>query len=314
MSALERDSRKHGTTGADIDFALLVDGLEAEREQGITIDVAYRYFATAKRSFIVADTPGHEQYTRNMATGASNADLAILLIDARKGLLTQTRRHSLIVSLLGIRHVVLAVNKIDLVGFDQKIFDDIVAAFQNFAEALGFKTVVAIPISARYGDNVSAPSAHTPWYAGPTLLAHLEAQDVDEDREKAPFRLPVQWVNRPNLDFRGYAGTIASGKLRRGDAIVVAASGRTSTVAELYAADAAVEQAGAGDAVTVTLADEIDIARGDVLARPDDRPEVADQFTAHVIWMKRRSAAAGPLLSAEDRRPHHPGLDHRAQA
>src|SRR5277367_1384274 len=188
LSALERDSKKHGTTGAEIDFALLVDGLEAEREQGITIDVAYRYFATPKRSFIVADTPGHEQYTRNMATGASNADLAILLIDARKGLLTQTRRHSLIVSLLGIRQVVLAVNKIDLVEFDRKTFDDIVAAFREFAEPLGFKSVAAIPISARYGDNVSAASARTPWYRGPTLLAHLEVVDVDEDREKAPFR------------------------------------------------------------------------------------------------------------------------------
>jgi bifunctional enzyme CysN/CysC len=291
LSALERDSKKHGTTGADIDFALLVDGLEAEREQGITIDVAYRYFATSRRSFIVADTPGHEQYTRNMATGASNADLAILLIDARKGLLTQTRRHSLIVSLLGIRHVVLAVNKIDLVDFDQKIFDDIVAAFGEFAEPLGFRSIVAIPISARYGDNVSASSAHTPWYLGPTLLAHLEACDVDEDREKAPFRLPVQWVNRPNLDFRGYAGTIASGTLRRGDKIVVAASGRVSTVASLYAADRLVEEAGAGDAVTVTLADEVDIARGDVLAAPESRPEVADQFTAHVIWM-----SADPML------------------
>jgi len=291
LSALERDSKKHGTTGADIDFALLVDGLEAEREQGITIDVAYRYFATPKRSFIVADTPGHEQYTRNMATGASNADLAILLIDARKGLLTQTRRHSLIVSLLGIRHVVLAVNKIDLVEFSQNVFDEIVAAFHEFAKPLGFKSVVAIPMSARYGDNVSERSEHTTWHHGPTLLEHLEVCDVDEDRELAPFRLPVQWVNRPNLDFRGYAGTIASGKLRKGDALVVAASGRTSTVASLYAADRLVEEAGAGDAVTVTLADEVDIARGDVLARPDSRPEVADQFTAHVIWM-----SADPML------------------
>jgi bifunctional enzyme CysN/CysC len=291
LSALERDSRKHGTTGADIDFALLVDGLEAEREQGITIDVAYRYFATSKRSFIVADTPGHEQYTRNMATGASNADLAILLIDARKGLLTQTRRHSLIVSLLGIRHVVLAVNKIDLVEFDRNIFDDIVAAFHEFGGPLNFKSIVAIPISARHGDNVSAASARTPWYEGPTLLAHLEVVDVDEDREKAPFRLPVQWVNRPNLDFRGYAGTIASGGLRKGETVVVAASGRASTVASLYVADQLADEAGAGDAVTVTLADEIDIARGDVLARPDARPEVADQFTAHLIWM-----SADPML------------------
>ncbi len=291
LSALERDSKKHGTTGADIDFALLVDGLEAEREQGITIDVAYRYFATPKRSFIVADTPGHEQYTRNMATGASNADLAILLIDARKGLLTQTRRHSMIVSLLGIRHVVLAVNKIDLVEFSEKVFNEIVEAFKEFAKPLEFKTVTAIPISARYGDNVSEKSERTPWYKGPTLLADLETRDVDEDHASAPFRMPVQWVNRPNLDFRGYAGTIAGGKLKRGDAIVVANSGRMSTVASLYVADRLVEEAGAGDAVTVTLADEVDISRGDVLAHPDRRPEVADQFTAHVIWM-----SADPML------------------
>ena len=291
LSALERDSKKHGTTGADIDFALLVDGLEAEREQGITIDVAYRYFATPKRSFIVADTPGHEQYTRNMATGASNADLAILLIDARKGLLTQTRRHAMIVSLLGIRHVVLAVNKVDLVDFDEAKFREIVAAFGEFAKPLGFHSMEAIPISARFGDNVSSPSLRTPWYDGPTLLAYLESCDVDIDRERAPFRLPVQWVNRPNLDFRGYAGTVASGRLRLGDPLVVAGSGRTSTVARLFSADREVEEAGAGEAVTLTLADEIDVARGDVLARPDQRPEVADQFAAHLIWM-----SAEPML------------------
>jgi bifunctional enzyme CysN/CysC len=291
LSALEKDSQKHGTTGAEIDFALLVDGLEAEREQGITIDVAYRYFATERRSFIVADTPGHEQYTRNMATGASNADLAILLVDARKGLLPQTRRHSLIVSLLGIRHVVLAVNKIDLVDFSEQVFNDIVAAYREFAEPLGFKTLAAIPLSARYGDNISSPSARTPWHDGPTLLAHLETQDVDEDRAAAPLRLPVQWVNRPNLDFRGYAGTIASGRLRLGDDIVVANSGRASKIKTLHVADRLAEEAEAGDAVTVTLADEIDIARGDVLCHPQARPEVADQFTAHVIWM-----SADPML------------------
>ncbi len=285
LSALEKDSRKHGTTGADIDFALLVDGLEAEREQGITIDVAYRYFATDKRSFIVADTPGHEQYTRNMATGASNADLAILLVDARKGLLPQTRRHSLIVSLLGIRHVVLAVNKIDLVDFSKSVFDDIVEAYRVFAEPLGFKTCVPVPVSARYGDNMSSRSTRTPWYDGPTLLSHLETQDVDEDHAASPFRMPVQWVNRPNLDFRGYAGTIAGGRLKLGDAIVVANSGRASKVAKLYVADKPAEQAEAGDAVTVTLADEIDIARGDVLCHAEARPEVADQFSAHLIWM-----------------------------
>ena len=291
LSALEKDSRKHGTTGDDIDFALLVDGLEAERQQGITIDVAYRYFATNKRSFIVADTPGHEQYTRNMATGASNADLAILLVDARKGLLPQTRRHSLIVSLLGIRHVVLAVNKIDLVDFSQARFDEIVAAYKAFAEPLKFRSLVAIPISARYGDNISGPSPRTPWREGPTLVSYLEAIDVEDNRDAAPFRLAVQWVNRPNLDFRGYAGTIASGTLRSGDSVVVAGSGRIARVKELYLADELVDQASAGDAVTLALNDEIDIARGDMLARPDARPEVADQFTAHLIWM-----SAEPML------------------
>jgi bifunctional enzyme CysN/CysC len=291
LSALEKDSKKHGTTGADIDFALLVDGLEAEREQGITIDVAYRYFATEKRSFIVADTPGHEQYTRNMATGASNADLAILLVDARKGLLPQTRRHSLIVSLIGIRHVVLAVNKIDLMDYSQKVFDDIVAAYREFSKDLGFKTLQPIPLSARYGDNMSSRSEHTPWYKGPTLLAHLETQDVEEDRVSAPFRLPVQWVNRPNLDFRGYAGTVAGGRVKVGDEIVVANSGRASKVKSLYVADKLAETAEAGEAVTMTLADELDIARGDVLCLPQARPEVADQFTAHVIWM-----SADPML------------------
>ncbi len=291
LSALEKDSKKHGTTGADIDFALLVDGLEAEREQGITIDVAYRYFATPRRSFIVADTPGHEQYTRNMATGASNADLAILLVDARKGLLPQTRRHSLIVSLLGIRHVVLAVNKIDLVGFDQKIFDDIVAAYAEFSASLGFKTIKAIPLSARYGDNMSERSTQTPWYRGPTLLEHLETQDVSEDHSAAPFRFPVQWVNRPNLDFRGYAGTVAGGRIGVGEEIVVANSGRMSRVKAILVADQPSEAAEAGDAVTFQLEDELDIARGDVLCRSDARPDVADQFLAHVIWM-----SAEPML------------------
>ena len=285
LSALERDSKKFGTVGPEIDFALLVDGLEAEREQGITIDVAYRYFATPRRSFIVADAPGHEQYTRNMATGASNADLAILLVDARKGLLTQTHRHAIIASLLGVRHVALAVNKIDLVGYDEATFRRIAAAFADFAKPLGFRSTVAIPVSARYGDNVSSPSPQTPWYGGPALVDHLERVEVEEDRRQAPFRLPVQWVNRPNPDFRGYAGTIASGVIRRGDAIVVAASGQRSAVARILAADREAEEAGAGEAVTLTLADEIDIARGDVLARPDARPEVADQFTAHLIWM-----------------------------
>ncbi len=293
LSALERDSKKHGTTGEDIDFALLVDGLEAEREQGITIDVAYRYFATPARSFIVADTPGHEQYTRNMATGASNADLAIILVDARKGLLTQTFRHSIIASLLGIRHVVLAVNKIDLVNHDEAIFRDIVSAFGQFAKTLNFSTFAAIPISARFGDNISSLSPRTPWHKGPFLLDYLERIEVEDDRRAAPFRLPVQWVNRPHLDFRGFAGSIVSGSINKGDAIVVASSGRASTITSILSGDDEVSSAGAGEAVTLTLADEVDIARGDVLARPDTRPEVADQFTAHVIWMSAESLLPG---------------------
>jgi bifunctional enzyme CysN/CysC len=285
LAALRRDSKKHGTTGEDIDFALLVDGLEAEREQGITIDVAYRYFATRARSFVVADTPGHEQYTRNMATGASNADLAVILVDARKGLLTQTFRHSYIVSLLGIRHVVLAVNKIDLVEFDEAAFRAIVARFGEFAVPLGFRSIAPIPISARFGDNVSARSERTPWFEGPPLLRHLEGIEVEQDRRAAPFRLPVQWVNRPHLDFRGFAGSIASGRVAVGDDIAVASSGRLSRVTRVIGADGDVAQAEAGEAVTLALADEVDVARGDVLTHPDSRPEVADQFAAHVIWM-----------------------------
>jgi len=291
LSTLERDSKKFGTTGEAIDYALLVDGLEAEREQGITIDVAYRYFATERRSFIVADTPGHEQFTRNMATGASNADLAIVLVDARKGLLTQTHRHSIIVSLLGVRHVVLAVNKIDLVDYSESVFRRIEADYRKFAETLGFRSLIALPISARHGDNVSALSTRTPWYAGPHLLDYLERVEVEEDRRNAPFRLPVQWVNRPHLDFRGFAGTIPSGRIARGDRVVAADSGRESTVARLLVADRQVEAAEAGDAVTLTLTDEIDIARGDVLSSPKSRPEVAGQFTAHILWM-----SAEPML------------------
>jgi bifunctional enzyme CysN/CysC len=293
LSALERDSRKHGTTGADIEFALLVDGLEAEREQGITIDVAYRYFATPRRSFIVADTPGHEQYTRNMATGASNADLAILLVDARKGLLTQTFRHSIIVSLLGIRHVVLAVNKIDLIDHDEAKFRAIVTAFEEFSRSLDFLSFAAIPISARFGDNISSLSPQTPWHKGPFLLDYLERIEVEDNRRAAPFRLPVQWVNRPHLDFRGFAGSIVSGSIAKGARIVVASSGRSSVVTRILSGDDEVSSAGAGEAVTLTLADEVDIARGDVLALPDTRPEVADQFTAHVIWMSADSLLPG---------------------
>ena len=293
LAALERDSKKFGTTGDGIDYALLVDGLEAEREQGITIDVAYRYFATERRSFIVADTPGHEQYTRNMATGASNADLAIVLIDARKGLLTQTHRHSIIVSLLGVRHVVLAVNKIDLVGYDERVFRDIVIAYRKFAEPLGFKSLFAVPISARYGDNVSSMSPKTTWYQGGHLMQRLETIEVEEDRRDAPFRLPVQWINRPHLDFRGFAGTIPSGRVKRGEPVVIAGSGKRTTVKTILVADEEKESAEAGDAVTLTLEDEVDIARGDVLAHPMSRPEVADQFAAHILWMSADAMLPG---------------------
>ena len=293
LASLERDSKKHGTVGEDIDFALLVDGLEAEREQGITIDVAYRFFSTDRRKFIVADTPGHEQYTRNMATGASNADLAVILIDARKGVLTQTRRHSFIVSLLGIKHVVLAVNKIDLMDYSQEVFDRIVADYRAFAESLGFDSLTPIPMSARYGDNVMDKSKNMPWYEGPTLVEHLETIDVSRDAVAAPFRMPVQWVNRPNLNFRGFSGTIASGRIEVGNQIVVAASGRTSKVKEIVTYDGNRHSAIAGEAVTLTLEDEIDISRGDVLAAADNRPEVSDQFSAHVIWMSDEKMMPG---------------------
>jgi bifunctional enzyme CysN/CysC len=293
LAALERDSKKHGTAGDDIDFALLLDGLEAEREQGITIDVAYRFFATDKRKFIVADTPGHEQYTRNMATGASNSELAVLLIDARKGVLTQTRRHAYITSLLGIRHVVLAVNKIDLVGYSQEVFDRITAEFSEFAAHLGFLSRFAIPISARFGDNVIAKSAKTPWYGGPPLLTFLETVDVESTLADQPFRMPVQWVNRPNLDFRGFSGTIVGGCIKPGDTIAVAKSGRASTVKRIVTMDGDLPEAFAGDAVTLTLADEIDISRGDVLCAANDRAEVTDQFAAHLLWMSEEELLPG---------------------
>ena len=293
LATIEKDSRKHGTVGEDIDLALLVDGLEAERQQGITIDVAYRFFATPKRSFIVADTPGHEQYTRNMATGASNSDLAIILCDARKGVLTQTRRHTYICSLLGIRHVVLAVNKMDLASFDEATFDRIVGDWATFAAGLGFTTLTPIPVSARFGDNVTGKSGNMPWYRGPTLLAHLEAIDVEHGVEDKPFRFPVQWVNRPNLDFRGFSGTIASGRIAVGDGVVVAASGRQSQVARILGPDGDQQMAAAGEAVTICLADEVDVARGDVLAPLADRPEVADQLAAHLLWMDEEAMLPG---------------------
>ena len=285
LASLEKDSKKFGTDGDNIDFALLVDGLEAEREQGITIDVAYRFFATDKRKFIVADTPGHEQYTRNMATGASNSDLAVILIDARKGVLVQTRRHAYICSLLGIRHIVLAINKIDMVDYSQTVFDTIVAEFNAFAAKLGFATQMAIPISARFGVNVMERSDKTPWYNGPALLSHLESVDVDTALADTPFRLPVQWVNRPNLDFRGFSGTIAGGRIKPGDSVVVAKSGKSSKIARIVTHDGDLAEAVAGDAITLTLADEVDISRGDVLAAPDVRPAVSDQLAAHLLWM-----------------------------
>ncbi len=286
LAALESDSKRVGTQGQEIDFALLVDGLAAEREQGITIDVAYRFFATEKRKFIVADTPGHEQYTRNMVTGASTADLAVILIDARKGVLTQTRRHSYLAHLIGIRHIVLAVNKMDLVGYDQAVFDDIVADYAAFAESIGITGFTAIPLSGFKGDNIAAASANTPWYTGPALIEHLESVELDSEAAAAhAFRLPVQWVNRPDLDFRGFAGLIASGTIRPGDAVRVLPSGKTSRVARIVTMDGDLEQAVAGQSVTLTLTDEIDCSRGDVIAAADAPPQVADQFRATIVWM-----------------------------
>ena len=285
LAALEADSRKVGTRGEEIDFALLVDGLSAEREQGITIDVAYRFFATDRRKFIVADTPGHEQYTRNMVTGASTADLAVILVDARKGVLVQTRRHSYLVSLLGIRRVVLAINKMDLVGHDEATFTAIEADYRAFAARIGLTDIVAIPVSAVHGDNVISRSAATPWYRGPALLEHLETVPVDGDDPGLPFRMPVQWVNRPNQDFRGFAGQIASGSVRPGDRLRVLPSGRDSTVLRVATADGDLPCAIAGQSVTIVLATEVDVSRGDVLTAHDAPLEVANQFEATVVWM-----------------------------
>jgi bifunctional enzyme CysN/CysC len=285
LAALESDSRRHGTQGPDIDFALLLDGLSAEREQGITIDVAYRYFGTDNRKFIVADCPGHEQYTRNMATGASTADLAIVLVDARKGLLTQTRRHSYIVSLMGIRHVVLAVNKMDLVGYDHAVFDRIVAGYLAMAGQLGIPNVMAIPLSALKGDNMLERSASTPWYQGVALLEYLESVQVERSARGEVLRMPVQWVCRPDQDFRGFTGTIVAGSVEPGMDIVVLPSGRRSRVARVVTGDGDLERAGVGRAVTLTLADEVDASRGDVIAAASSPPEVSDQFAAHLLWM-----------------------------
>ncbi|NPD65924.1 sulfate adenylyltransferase subunit CysN [Lichenicola cladoniae] len=286
LAALEADSKRIGTQGQNIDFALLVDGLAAEREQGITIDVAYRFFSTEKRKFIVADTPGHEQYTRNMVTGASTADLAVILIDARKGILTQTRRHSYLAHLLGIRNLVLAVNKMDLIGYDQARYDSIVTEYRTFATSIGIGHFVAMPISGLAGDNIATRSANMDWYTGPALIEHLETVELDvtADQDKA-FRMPVQMVKRPNLDFRGFSGLIASGVIHPGDSVRVLPSGRTTSIARIVTFDGDLDQAVAGQSVTLTLADEIDCSRGDVISIADAPPEVADQFEATIIWM-----------------------------
>ena len=293
LKSLEGDSRQYGTQGERLDLALLVDGLQAEREQGITIDVAYRFFATDLRRYIVADTPGHEQYTRNMATGASTADLAVILIDARKGVLTQTRRHSRIVAMLGIRHVVLAVNKMDLMGFDQAVFDTIVSSYAAFASGFEFKSVQAIPLSGLEGDNVLHPSTRTPWYRGPSLMEYLDTVNVRDPLDRGGFRMPVQWVNRPNLDFRGFCGRLAGGTLCPGDNVRVLPSGVLTRVKSILMGFSEAECARAGDAVTVTLADEVDASRGDALVAADAPPQVADQFEARLLWMAEHPMSPG---------------------
>ena len=286
LAAMEADSRKYGTQGEEIDFALLVDGLAAEREQGITIDVAYRFFSTDRRKFIVADTPGHEQYTRNMVTGASTADAAVLMVDARKGILTQTRRHSYLVRMIGIRHVVVAINKMDLVGYSESTFRRIVDDYRAFAAQIGIDDVTFIPMSAFRGDNIVTPSEAMPWYHGTTLMGYLETVGIDEERlQRGPFRLPVQWVNRPNLDFRGFAGTIAGGTVRVGDAIRVLPSGKSSSVARIVTRDGDLDQAVAGQSVTLTMADEIDISRGDVISTAAAPAGTSDQFEVALVWM-----------------------------
>jgi bifunctional enzyme CysN/CysC len=293
LASLRKESRNRTTGDEGIDFSLLVDGLTAEREQGITIDVAYRFFSTDKRKFIVADTPGHEQYTRNMATGASNADLAIVLIDARKGVLTQTRRHSFILSLIGVKHVVLAINKIDLVGYEEAVFNQIEAEYRHFARDLGFETLAAIPVSALRGDNILEASAAMPWYRGPQLVPYLEAIEVSQDRTAKPFRFPVQWVNRPNLDFRGFSGTIASGVVRVGDDVVVAASKKPARITRIVTMDGELDQAIAGQAVTLVIDREVDISRGDVLVHAGETPDVSTQVQARLIWMNDEHALPG---------------------
>jgi bifunctional enzyme CysN/CysC len=293
LTQLAADSRRVGTRGGELDFALLVDGLAAEREQGITIDVAYRFFSTERRKFIVADTPGHEQYTRNMVTGASTAELAVILIDARKGVLVQTRRHSYLVHLVGIPRIVLAVNKMDLVGYSRETFEQIVAQYREFAGRHGLTDITPIPLSAVHGDNVVARSGNMPWYTGATLLEHLETAEVDATLAAQPFRLPVQWVNRPNAEFRGFAGLIAGGSVHRGDRLRVLPSGRESRVARIVAAGGDLESATAGQSVTLTLDAEVDISRGDVLAAADAPPQVADQFEATIVWLQEEPMLQG---------------------
>ena len=314
LIALEQDSKKVGTQGENIDFALLVDGLAAEREQGITIDVAYRFFATEHRKFIVADTPGHEQYTRNMATGASTADLAVLLIDARQGVLTQTKRHAFIASQLGVRHVVLAVNKMDLVDYSEKVFNEIVDDFKTFADQLDIHNLHAIPVSALAGDNVVDGSRYMPWYEGPSLLGYLEGVDVEAEETSLPFRMPVQWVNRPDLDFRGYAGRIAGGIVRPGDDVRVLPSGKQSKIARIVTMDSDLDEGVSGQSVTLTLTDEIDISRGDVIATSETPPEISDQFDTTIIWLSEepmlpgrsyRMKTSSRLVSATVNAPKH---------
>ena len=314
LTALEQDSKKVGTQGENIDFALLVDGLAAEREQGITIDVAYRFFATEHRKFIVADTPGHEQYTRNMATGASTADLAVLLIDARQGVLTQTKRHAFIASQLGVRHIVLAVNKMDLVDYSENIFNEIVEDFKAFAAQLDIPNLQAIPVSALVGDNVVDGSRFMPWYEGPSLLGYLEGVDVEAEETSLPFRMPVQWVNRPDLDFRGYAGRISGGIIRPGDNIRILPSGKQSKIARIVTMDCDLDEALSGQSVTLTLTDEIDISRGDVIATSETPPEISDQFDTTIIWLSEepmlpgrsyRMKTSSRLVSATVNAPKH---------
>lgn len=314
LTALEQDSKKVGTQGENIDFALLVDGLAAEREQGITIDVAYRFFATEHRKFIVADTPGHEQYTRNMATGASTADLAVLLIDARQGVLTQTKRHAFIASQLGVRHIVLAVNKMDLVDYSEKVFNEIVDDFKTFADQLDIPNLHAIPVSALAGDNVVDGSRYMPWYEGPSLLGYLEGVDVEAEETSLPFRMPVQWVNRPDLDFRGYAGRIAGGIVRSGDDVRVLPSGKQSKIARIVTMDSDLDEGVSGQSVTLTLTDEIDISRGDMIATSETPPEISDQFDTTIIWLSEepmlpgrsyRMKTSSRLFSATVNAPKH---------